>query len=80
MSSVEFELTEGERSHPLWARLKGHLQTKLGELRRKNDDTSLDAVGTALLRGQIKCLNNLIALGDVRPDVEPDRDYGSTRR
>lgn len=80
MSSLEFELTEGERSHPLWARLKNHLLAKLAETRGKNDDESLDALGTAQLRGQIKCLKGLIALGDERPVIQPDRDYGNTRR
>lgn len=67
----DFELSEGDKQNPLWLRLKAHMQGMLEQARKKNDDISLDIVGTALQRGQIKNLKVLIGLGDDRP-VVPD--------
>ena len=62
-----FDLTEGEKAHPLWRRLKAHLAAKLDGCRARNDDPALTESETAALRGQIKTLKGLIALGDDRP-------------
>lgn len=64
---VSFELTEGEKSHPLWRRLRAHMEDRLAGHRVRNDDGSMTETQTAALRGQIKCLKGLIALGDDRP-------------
>jgi hypothetical protein len=61
-----FLLSDGERSHPLWVRLRAHLESRLALLRAKNDG-ALTEYETATLRGQIKCLKGLIALGDNPP-------------
>jgi hypothetical protein len=63
----DFTLTDGERTHPLWLRLQAHLQDKLNTARIKNEDAALSEQETATLRGQIKCLRGLIALGTDRP-------------
>lgn len=62
-----FELRDGEKSHPLWKRLRAHLEQRLADHRAKNDDPAMTEIQTAALRGQIKCLKGLIALGDDRP-------------
>lgn len=61
-----FELSESEKLHPIWLRLKAHLTNKLDILRRRNDG-ALDPIPTAELRGHIRCLKATIALGDDRP-------------
>lgn len=61
-----FELTDGEKLHPLWLRLKAYLESELQRLRARNDkpQTELD---TARLRGRIESTKALIGLGDDRP-------------
>jgi hypothetical protein len=65
----EFQLTEGERSHPLWMRLKSHLQDRLAAARLQNDHLSNGEPDTAAQRGKIACLKSIIGLGDDRPQV-----------
>jgi hypothetical protein len=60
--SDAFALTEGERNHPLWKRLCAHLEAELRNQRAKNDG-DLDPQDTAKVRGHIRCLKGLIALG-----------------
>ena len=62
-----FELSDGEKAHPLWRRLRAHLEDELGRLRRRNDDPTQGELETAALRGQIRCLKVIMALGDDRP-------------
>ena len=62
-----FELSAGERAHPLWARLRAHLVEQLADARVRNDDASMTEAATAALRGRIATLKVLIALGDDRP-------------
>lgn len=61
-----FILTENEKATLLWARIKGHLNDKLAAARRRND-TPQSEQETAMLRGEIKTLKGIIALGDDRP-------------
>lgn len=61
-----FELTEGEKAHPLWARLKSHLEEQLRVCRARNDGL-LSEMETAMLRGQIKAIKAIIRLGEARP-------------
>lgn len=65
-----FELTDGERAHPLWQRLKGHLETQLQSKRAQNDSAKLTEAETAALRGHIACLKATIALDQPRPQTE----------
>lgn len=56
-----FELSQGERSHPLWTRLKRQFEDMLAARRKKNDGP-LNQFDTAALRGEIKILRALIDL------------------
>lgn len=67
----DFVLSDGEKMHPLWRRLKAHLETQLQSLRVRND-RELTEMQTATLRGHIKALREIIALGDDRPDTTGD--------
>jgi hypothetical protein len=62
----DFQLTDGERAHPLWLKLKAHWLDRIAELRQRNDRT-LSEAETAALRGQIAELKVAVALGDERP-------------
>jgi hypothetical protein len=64
---TDFQLTDGEKSHPLWARLKSHLESRLAAARVRNDDAMMSPIDTAALRGSIKTLKSLIRLGDDVP-------------
>ena len=63
----QFELTDGERMHPLWMRLKGHLETQLQSTRARNDNAKLSEAETAALRGHIQCLIAIAAIGNEPP-------------
>lgn len=69
MTDAPFILTEGEKSSPLWMRLKEHLETKLREARGKNDGPQSETE-TATLRGQIRTLRGLIALDEESPPLD----------
>ena len=64
----DFKLTESEKAHPLWLRLRQHLQDQLYTLRSRND-ADMDEAQTASLRGRIAMLKSIIALGDDRPII-----------
>lgn len=61
-----FELTDGEKLHPLWLRLKGHMESELQRLRCLNDKPQAE-LETARIRGRIQCVRAIIGLGDDRP-------------
>jgi hypothetical protein len=67
---TDFRLTEGEKSHPLWARLKSHLEDRLAASRVQNDGADLSPTDTAALRGRIGCLKSIIRLGDDLPLID----------
>ncbi len=62
-----------DRQSPTWRKLKNHCETRLAELRARND-SDLDALATAKLRGEIKATTNLLALGDQDPTMDADED------
>lgn len=64
-----FELSTGEKSHPLWARLKAHFEDQLKILRARNDSPK-NEIETATLRGHIACLKAIISLGDDKPQID----------
>lgn len=68
-----FELTDGERIHPLWARLTDHFETQLQMLRQKNDNPQSE-METATLRGRIAALKAVLALGDDQPPTGEESD------
>ncbi len=64
-----FALTDGERSHPFWMRLKAHLESELQSRRVRNDRVDAPEQETAALRGEIRVLKALIRLGDDPPQT-----------
>lgn len=67
----DFQLTEHDKAQGLWVRLKAHLEDRLADARKRND-TLLAEYETAMLRGEIRCLKRIIALGDDRPVTGED--------
>jgi hypothetical protein len=61
-----FELTANDKASSLWLRLRAHLDDRLAAARLRNDG-ALSEYQTASLRGEIKTLKHIIALGDDRP-------------
>lgn len=66
---LDFGLTNGERFHPLWIKLSGYFNGRLTNLRAQNDGP-LSEQDTATLRGQIKLLKAIIALGKDEPPID----------
>lgn len=59
----DFALTPGERQHPLWLKLKAHLEERLAGHRLKNDN-NLTQDETQKVRGRIAELKELLKLGE----------------
>lgn len=59
----DFKLSESERHSGCWARLKEHIEEKLAECRRKNDN-NLNIEETMRLRGRIASLKELLETGE----------------
>lgn len=66
-----FQLTDSDKAQPLWHRLKTYLEQRLDTARKRND-APLTEAETATLRGEIRCLRQLIMLGDDRPMTGED--------
>ena len=60
-----FALTDHDMAQVLWLRLKAYLEDRLADARRRNDSL-MSEYETAALRGEIKCLKRILALGDDR--------------
>ena len=58
-------LTQADRISPIWANLSRQYKARLEELRIQND-SDLDPVKTARLRGQIKEILILLSLGETQ--------------
>lgn len=69
----QFTLTKDETHSALWLKLREHLESKLDFYRRKNDGDHND-IETALIRGRISVLKNLLELD--QPDRHQDAEYG----
>jgi len=54
-----------DRTTPTWKKVEAHIESRIASLRTKND-TNLDAVETAKLRGRIAELKRLASLGEDR--------------
>jgi len=67
MMENTFTLSEGERRHPLWIKLQSHFEKQVSNLHGKLEGTELTEQATAVIRGRIKCLKALIALGQDPP-------------
>lgn len=73
MSAIDlepFELSDGEKMHPLWVRLKAHFEAQLQTLRARNDSGAMSEIETATLRGHIRFCKAAIRLGDSRPSTD----------
>ena len=62
-------LTESERQSALWIKLREELTTRLDRARRKNDGAMND-IETSNLRGEIRCLKQILAFGDPPSPVQ----------
>lgn len=71
---TEFELTTHDKASSLWLRFCEYLNERLADARRRNDATTLSEHDTAALRGEIRCLKKLLALGDDRPILTGDEE------
>lgn len=60
--STDLLLTDADRNSSLWLRMAEHLEVRLYQLRRKNDN-HLPVEQTAALRGSIAELKKLLAAG-----------------
>ena len=58
---ADFRLSEADTNSGLWLRLKTHLTERLDLLRIRNDGDRSE-IETAALRGEIRCLKQIIAL------------------
>lgn len=58
----ELELTEADLASALWLKLRLHLEARLDQHRRKNDN-DLDPISTARLRGATAEIKTLLARG-----------------
>lgn len=65
---IDFNLSEHDKAQGLWLRLRAHLEARLADARVRNDGAMND-YETASLRGEIRTLKRIIALGDDRPDM-----------
>ena len=68
---IDFDLTAHDKASSLWLRLRAHLEDRLAATRARNDAT-LTEQDTATLRGEIRCLKQLMRLGDDPPMTGED--------
>ena len=66
MTAMNIQLTESERRSSAWTCIEAKLKERLASLRIRNDGP-LDSTETADLRGAIKEVKALIALGAEPP-------------
>lgn len=67
---IDFNLSEHDKAQGLWLRLRAHLEARLADARvRVGNDSAMGERETASLRGEIRTLKRIIALGDDRPDM-----------
>lgn len=64
-------LTPQEKLSPVWLKLEQFLTERIEICRRKNDG-DLDQFETTALRGEIKALKRILALGEDLPLMEAD--------
>lgn len=68
-----FILTPAEVNTPVWNKLERHLRRRLEAARERNDG-ELTPEQTALVRGEIKALKGLLALGRPLPPIPAGDD------
>lgn len=72
--SADLVLTKADLSSPTWIKLAKHMEACQQRLRAKNDSANLDALATALIRGELRGLKNLLALGQPNPAMVANED------
>lgn len=70
---TDFTLSDNDKVQGLWVRLKAHLEDRLAAARVRNDKLLTESE-TAVLRGEIRTLKHIIALGDDRPILTGDEE------
>jgi transcription termination factor NusB len=70
----QLKLEPHEAQTALWKKIKTYLDERLDMHRRKNDNKSLDATDTALLRGRIAELKVLLDLDKPSSILKVDAD------
>lgn len=64
------KLTKEESRSQTWVRIEELLTAELARLRGLNDDTQKDEIKTAVIRGRIKQLKEVLAMGKETPPQE----------
>ncbi len=64
----EFTLDRNDVASVVWAKLSKHIESKIARLRVRND-ANIGPDDTAMIRGEIKGLKNLLALAQPDPAV-----------
>lgn len=59
-------LNEHDRQSALWKKLQAHLEARLQQMRERND-SAIDVVRTAKLRGRIAEIKYLLSLDEEQP-------------
>jgi len=67
-----FRLTSADVNTDLWLRLSGHLNRRLNDLRRQNDNENTGKRRTASLRGRIAECKLLLSLAVEEEELTPD--------
>lgn len=68
IDAYQFQLSDGERVHPLWQKLAQRFEQML-DVRRKENDSEHNEIETASLRGEINLLKTILAYGKERPVI-----------
>lgn len=64
-----FKLTQQDKASNLWLRLQEHFRNRLADVRAKNDAVQ-DEAKTATLRGEIRAIKSILALGEESPPMD----------
>lgn len=71
-----------DRYSATWQFIQAHCSKRIQDLRERNDSVKKDAVMTAVIRGEIRALKDIISLGiseqakKIQPIEYDDRDLG----
>lgn len=79
ITDYQFDLSDGERTSPLWRKLAERFEQML-EKRRKDNDNEHTDIETAALRGEINLLKAILAYGKDRPVIGPETPRQSMSR
>ncbi len=69
---IGLPLDERDRASDTYKKVSDYLESRLMSHREKNDTATLSEVDTALLRGQIREIKNLLAALQPKKYIEPE--------